>query len=105
MTRSTRSTSAPEVPGLVDLGTPTGVPTERSGRGVTISRAADANVDLSRCRDDSSRVLAIPHVDAIVTALVWAGADASLQLLVEHDLDGRAHHVPTTVGEVPPLGR
>ena len=76
------------------------VPAERCGRRAAAARAADAEVDLAGGRDDAPRVAAVAHVDALVTALVRAGTDESLQLLVEDDLDGRPHRVATPRGEV-----
>lgn len=47
-----------------------------------------------------TRVRPVPDVDALVAALVWAGTDESLQLLVDDHLDGRAHGLPAPGGEV-----
>src|SRR5690606_33443303 len=60
-------------------------------RRATAARAANANQHLTGGRHNAPRVIAVPDIDTLVTALVRAGADEPLQLLLEHSLDGHAH--------------
>jgi hypothetical protein len=86
--------------GVVDLGLPARVPSERCGRRAPGARASHAHGHLAGGGHHVPVVPAIPDVDALVTALVRPGPDESLQLLVEDDLDGRLHRAAHALGEV-----
>ena len=85
---------------VIDLGLTPRVPPQRRGGRPAGACPADPHRDLPGRGNDASVVAAVAHVDPLVAALVGAGADQTLELLVEHDLDGRLDRLPHPGGEV-----